>query len=105
MRGLSLAVPKRPAGPYAQFVAEEYGKVCAHQELSGLYVTNRFWRPPPEYDLIKLHICLVKIIKQMQPGEENAPSIDCSGNYEAAGAELGQGGKIHGAFSCFLSSI
>ena len=57
---------------------------------------------PPEYDLTKPHICLVKIIKQMQPGEENAPSIDCSGNYEAARAELGQGGKIHGAFSCFL---
>ena len=38
----------------------------------------------------------------MQPGEENAPSIDGSGNYEAAGAELGQGGKIHGAFSCFF---
>ena len=60
---------------------------------------------PPEYDLTKPHIYLVKNIKQMQPGEENAPSIDCSGNYEAAGAELGQGGKIHGAFSWFLSSI
>jgi len=27
VRGLSLAVPKRPAGPFAQFVAEEFGKV------------------------------------------------------------------------------
>jgi len=27
VRGLSLAVPKRPSGPYAQFVAEEFGKV------------------------------------------------------------------------------
>ena len=44
-------------------------------------------------------------MNEMQPGEETAPSIDCSGNYEAAGAELGQGGKIHGAFSRFLSSI
>ena len=59
----------------------------------------------PPYDLTKPHIYLVKNIKQMQPGEENAPSIDCSGNYEAARAELGQGGKIHDAFSCFLSSI
>jgi len=27
VRGLTLAVPKKPAGPYAQFVAEEFGKV------------------------------------------------------------------------------
>jgi len=27
VRGLSLAVPKKPAGPYAQFVSEEFGKV------------------------------------------------------------------------------
>ena len=47
--------------------------------------------------------CIVKIIKQIQPGEENAPIIECPGNYEAAGAELGQGGKIHDALSCLLS--
>jgi len=27
VRGLSLAVPKRPSGPFAQFVSEEFGKV------------------------------------------------------------------------------
>ena len=63
-----------------------------------------FGDPPRVWPHQAPHICLVKIIKQMQPGEENAPSIDCSGNYEAARAELGQGGKIHGAFF-FISSI
>ena len=50
------------------------------------------------------HTCIVKIMNQMQPGEETAPSIDCSGNYEAAGAELGKGGKIQDGF-WFSSSI